>query len=912
MKLFYIIVLDLLVSFTVYGQSKNQKSISAHQKISGFTEIADVFPNIYLGSADWGDYDKDGDLDLLISGIDASNILYAELYRNNGDSTFTNINAGFEGIERGVIQWTDYNNDGYLDVFITGRDSNSDCIAKVYSNDKDGTFSEITTGITGLYESDAGWADYNNDGWLDLLISGATSSNSALTILYKNNGDSTFSEVSDGFVNSLHADIVWFDYNKDGLRDVIITGHDFSSSSPLTRLYSNNGNGTFSVINTGILNLTYGDVKVADLNADGFQDVIIAGSNSGRYAYIYKNNGDSTFTQQASGLTGVIHCAISTSDYDNDGDIDVYVSGGTSTIVDAILYTNTGNFTFTSNTTSFTETSYPAAAWGDYNNDTKPDHFISGQSDAGRIAKIYSSSFAANTVPELPANLSSEINCNSVTLKWNHVNDAQNSAGLNTYNIYVGTNPGMGNIVNPTADLSTGFRYINKEGNNLFDTLFTIADLQPGTYYWSVQALDVNNLPSDFADEQSFTITDNSISIIANPQNASVCENIDTSFMVTTSGPVTSYLWQYSKDGGSNWRDTTGTTARFEISNTNISLDQYKFRCKVSSTCETITSNTAILTVKEAPEKPIINQDGPDLYSSFANHYQWFDDNGEITNATDQMFTPTTSGNYYVEVENSNGCENTSDNFLFTFLSKPQITNQPQDAAICQSLDTAFSVIATGDEISYNWQRSTNGGLVFENLDVNTNKLVIDNASLSNTGYLFRCKITNAYYEIISDTVELTVHENPVKPVITNNSGTLTSTDANSYLWFKNGTIINGATNKTYSPTENGNYTVMVTNSFGCSSESDPFNFVVNSIDELNQLGIHIYPNPAREYLNISFVNKPEQVIIYSLTGSKFYSKKNILENNLTIFVKDFLPGIYFIQLNYTDKTIKHKIVIEK
>lgn len=319
MKLFYIIIIQLIVSTGIYGQNTIYKNSINSQKISPFTEISETFPDVYLGSAAWGDYDKDGNIDLLLSGIDNLGNLYAEIYQNNGDSTFSNINAGFDGIERGVVNWNDYNNDNYLDAFIIGKNSDGTCISKLYSNDKDGTFSEITTGIIGLYESDAAWADFNNDGWIDIIVSGANSSNTAYTKLYKNNGDSTFTEVSAGFVNSLHADVAWVDYNNDGYVDVIITGHDTDSGSPLTKLYSNNGDGTFSVINTGIINVTYGDVQTADFDADGYQDVVIAGSNSGRYAYIYKNNGDSTFTQQASGLTGVIHCAISTVDYDNDG-----------------------------------------------------------------------------------------------------------------------------------------------------------------------------------------------------------------------------------------------------------------------------------------------------------------------------------------------------------------------------------------------------------------------------------------------------------------------------------------------------------------------------------------------------------------------------------------------------------------
>ena len=186
-----------------------------------------------VGSGSWVnatcfDYDKDGDLDIYLGTYNTG---ANALYRNDG-STFTNVtaaagvtyNEGTSGSTAG-----DYNNDGWIDLYL-GNNSSPGCV--LFKNNGDGTFSDVTTAAGVLGHDDTrttAFVDYNNDGWLDIYTTHHdfyTYSN----IMFRNNTDGTFTEVgvSLGLSGQLMGDyfgIAWGDYNLDGDNDLFAVGH---------------------------------------------------------------------------------------------------------------------------------------------------------------------------------------------------------------------------------------------------------------------------------------------------------------------------------------------------------------------------------------------------------------------------------------------------------------------------------------------------------------------------------------------------------------------------------------------------------------------------------------------------------------------------------------------------------------
>jgi len=145
---------------------------------------------------------------------------------------------------------------------------------------------QLGLGFTGLNNPKAVWFDYNNDNHLDLIIQGQAINGSTIgvTKLYKNNGNNSFTEqTSIGFANLARGNITCGDYNNDGNIDVLMFGLD-SSGMAVTKLYKNNGNNSFTEIpNLGIHQLSYGAVAWGDYDLD-----IFASGQSSSGSYISK------------------------------------------------------------------------------------------------------------------------------------------------------------------------------------------------------------------------------------------------------------------------------------------------------------------------------------------------------------------------------------------------------------------------------------------------------------------------------------------------------------------------------------------------------------------------------------------------------------------------------------------------
>jgi hypothetical protein len=293
------------LDLAVMDSYSNDSRLYRNQGNGQFHDVVDSagLGDFQGGKCAWADVDNDGYLDLYIGRSRPEH--QGILFMNNGDGTFRDATAASNtGVpcSCGGIAFGDYDNDGDQDLYIANGTSNWLTRNVLFENDGSGIFTDVAleAGVGGdeKYYSSASWGDYNNDGYLDLFLTnlsifGTTYRNS----LYKNNGDGTFSNVTSGagigIVSSNSA--TWGDYDNDGYLDIYVSTRMLS----VDHLYHNNGDGTFTeVINqSGIDPNISGNMTCsawADYTRDGFLDLYMVTfySPDSCKNKLYKNSGN--------------------------------------------------------------------------------------------------------------------------------------------------------------------------------------------------------------------------------------------------------------------------------------------------------------------------------------------------------------------------------------------------------------------------------------------------------------------------------------------------------------------------------------------------------------------------------------------------------------------------------------------
>jgi len=446
----------------------------------------------------------------------------------------------------------------------------------------------------------------------------------------------------------------------------------------------------------------------------------------------------------------------------------------------------------------------------------------------------------------------------------------------------------------------------------------------------------------------------NVATITAQPVDVTVCEGANTSFTVTAS--ATSYQWQVSTDGGTNFTDITGetnTTLNLSAVTAGMNNNQYRlvaFSCGptgLNSTAAILTVNSGVsITTQPADVTACVGSDATFTITAAGTApitYQWEASAdggvtftpipGAVTNSiTIPAVTLAMSGGI-VHVVMTNGCTATitSASAQLTVEDLPVITVQPSSTSACEGTTASFSVTATGSGLTYQWQVSTDGGATFNDIGSQTGStldLTAVPASSNNNQYQVLVFSSCSATGNPSDPATLTVNAAPVitisaSPYTSLTSGltttiTATSTPAGTYSWHLNGNLIS-ATGSSIPVThaELGVYTASVTDANGCSATSNAITITDSTVSNS-----FLYPNPNRGVFYLSFndgidgISRTRNVAAYDVKGARVYTKQFTyfsVTHKEQIDMSRMPKGVYLLNITDVagDLIRTEKVVIE-
>ncbi|MBO7318007.1 MAG: VCBS repeat-containing protein, partial [Bacteroidales bacterium] len=479
----------------------------------GLDQTADII-NYRNGSWGFIDYNNDGNLDFIYTGAHSSDYNNKAntalfVYKNNGDKSFTKDDANTavmaeaavfnntdENMSRNHFAIADFNNDGWTDVVINGTTATDGRYLGLFINNK-GTF-EKSSALTREVNGGAIWTtDLDNDGNMDFIVTGYSVDTHA-TWVYYGNGDGTFVEETLTY-GAEKGTVITIDVDNDGFQDILVAGDGYIKSMDTwisgVAYYHNNGNRTYGeVLNPAGLDGWYrygGKMQPADMNNDGFVDFVFHtswGDNNtdpkNAMSKIVFNNGDGTFTPELGGKF-----------YTNcQGGFDAFDYGNDG-IMDIYTY-----------------------GWDAHNN--------SGGAWANHVMKNITE-LTAYTAPATPLYATYEQVDGDVLLTW------EAPAAALRYNVYAKhIETGAISMVAP-ANIATGaLKFIN-HGAFLNGTSYTFKGMNAAEYEFGVQSINNGYVGSAFVP----------------------CNSTDASFVPTWTYPDTQLWYEWTQGGSGQFGD---------------------------------------------------------------------------------------------------------------------------------------------------------------------------------------------------------------------------------------------------------------------------------------------------------------------------------------------------------------------
>lgn len=545
--------LSIIFSFSILASTNVQAAEKVTKPIFSKVTVPTT-SNMFQGNHAFADLNADGKMDLLVKGRNLDNGWNPEAFAllNAGQEFTSKLTFDLVKGWHKVITPIDYNNDGYPDVLLSAsygadlyRNEGGKKLVKVDNFSIEDLELDNDDNKETRYAGLVSIADFNADGWQDIV----TFDKSGNPVLYLNNkGTGSFMKKDNaGLAQQRNGTLASADFNNDGYIDLAVSGWSDVAGGTYLSVYKNNGDGTFTDIKAdtsvggSIAGTEKGQIMWVDANADGQMDLFITGSASlyswASKALLYLNNGNGTFTKHTTDFIGVKKSGTAWCDVNGDGTTDILYAGeiqGGKAVTFVALGKKDGSFEVHDNLMSGVR-SGAAVSLFDYNANGMPDAVCMGWGDGDKFA-IYTGIVlkGLNTRPTAPTGLQMQNEADGVVLSWNAATDKETPVAALRYNVFVKLKNGKTYTLTP-ANINIGTLLIPDVNNTIATRSYRLKMAASDIDSWGVQTIDQGKSASVFATSQTtgietigqdlnthITLTQNGFEAIVQ-ENAEIC-----------------------------------------------------------------------------------------------------------------------------------------------------------------------------------------------------------------------------------------------------------------------------------------------------------------------------------------------------------------------------------------------------
>lgn len=880
-----------------------------------------------LGDADWGDYDNDGDLDLFLIGLSGDSY-YGKpvtILFENKNGSLVKKDIGLPGVYSGSCDWGDFDNDGDLDILVMGKVgslvTNSIQSMRIYIN-TNGSFTLLESSISQLpqiSEGNARWVDFNNDGLLDIVCTGNNLSTNYYAIpgVFQSMGNGNFVRRF-SLVSTQGGTFDVGDFDNDGDTDLVLSNLDIT-------IYRNDGNWIFTPITKDFIFPKpqgypwadfFGDIVWADMDNNGKLDLVASGTldygvTSFSSTVIFQNQ-DTIFkelvnTTPTNGAynNSVEFTELAIGDYNNDGAADVLIS----TPALSLLNNNghgdlaEANLTFP----SVANAGAYAIRWADYDHDHNLDFYAEPK-------LLRNTNTTQNTPPNPPTLLTIDsVYNNTVYFHWDSGSDKETVAEGLTYQFYVGTQPQQQDKINSNSSLSNGLRKLAEPG--VAKGKNWKLNLKGGKYYFGVQSIDPSFEGSIFSPEASAIV----IEIEAKGQ--STCTGYTSTYIAK---PSDAYAWAIKGGTIISGQGTDSVIVKWDVVGQGIVMVSNAHGDK--NTLEVLTGNkpkpvifgnTKVCT-QYIPSN--LYYDNYKITDALSDSIIWSSTNPSAfdnysKNAVDKIWTAAGNQMIMAKAFSKNGACFSYDTLLVNVDQRPNlpiITGLDQTCTEELDLYTSYSSSTV-------WNVS-NGQIMMDSVK----KIKVLWSKDKGSGKVIAVVSSTHGYCSVLDTKNITINPSPPKKYldgvsICSGNAVVIKTDAPDPIWeVTNGTVLWDSIQriKVYWPTP-GTGSVGLTepmqNGVCVGLELLPvtIKYCITEIESTDS-PLSIYPNPADKKIILQMTNVTRgeyQLKLYSSTSALIkqlviHKEQDLL--NYEMDVSDLTPGLYLLRL--TNKEESHTL----